>query len=123
MSSADNWNLPVTMVVLLENVARSNETGRVIPWVHFRKMIFDIYMDRLQSQWEVAGSLLTTTVSLDEFACLYFLKTHKLRRVAELQLFEFLVSLRYFLKQQSRAAMFAFLANIATFPAAALAQQ
>ena len=45
MGSGDNWNLPVVMIVFLENMSKTHETGRVIPWIHFRKMIYDIYLD------------------------------------------------------------------------------
>jgi hypothetical protein len=75
-------------------------------------MLFDIYRDWNSSQWEINGSLMTSTVTLDEYLCLFFVKKNDLRRTAELKLFEFLVSLRYYVKQWPRAAMFALLSNI-----------
>lgn len=47
MNMQENWNLPVTLIVFLENVAKGNEAGRVIPWIHYRKMIFEIYKVKL----------------------------------------------------------------------------
>lgn len=96
--------------------ATASDTGRVIPWSHFKEQIFDIYKDYIQNQWEIRGGLQTAYTTMDEYLCLYFLKTHKLRRTCELKLFEFLVSLRYYIKSQSRATMFALLCNITSFP-------
>lgn len=39
---------------------------------------------------------------------------HRLRRIAEIKLLEFLVSLRYYMKHWHRALTFANLANIST---------
>jgi hypothetical protein len=101
------------MVVFLENVTLSNDSGRVIPWLHFRKLLFDIYNDRLQNDWEVQGALATTSMPFDEYVCAFFLRVHKLRRLAEMKLFEFLVSLRYYAKTWPRAATFAVQCGIA----------
>lgn len=89
----------------------------MIPWLHFRKVIYEIYNERVKYDTEIQGSQMTTTMTLDEFVCIYFLKTYKLRRLAEIKLFEFLVSLRFYIKQQPRAAMFALFCNITSFPA------
>lgn len=55
-------------------------------------------------------------MNFDEFICFYFLKIHKLRRIAELKLFEFLVSLRHYSKTYSRATSFAYMASILRYP-------
>lgn len=103
------------MIIFMENISKIQESGRVIPWIQFRRVIYDIYVDRLTNSWEINGSLLTTSMSMDEYVCLYFLKVHKLRRIAENKLFEFLVSLRYYNKSWPRASLFALLCNLTTF--------
>lgn len=43
--SAESWNLPLSMIVFLENVTKQNESGRVYPWNYLRKMINEIYRE------------------------------------------------------------------------------
>lgn len=109
---ADNWTLPIVMVVFLENVSKTQEAARVLPWLFFKKLIFDIYHYRAEENWEVNGTVSNSFIPMEEFACIYFLRTHKLRRIAEIKLFEFLVSLKYYIKLWPRALMFANLCNI-----------
>lgn len=116
LSISENWNLPVTIIVFLENVAKGNEAGRVIPWIHYRKIIYEIYKDYLANIEEINGGLISNCVAMDEYLCLFMLKQHKLRRTAENKLFEFLVSLRYYCKNSPRANMFALFCNITSFP-------
>ncbi len=115
-SLSENWNLTVSLIVILENVSKSQESGRVLPWPHFKNMIYDFYKDLILNMPEIQSSLLTTTITMDEYLCLYFIKQFNLRRISEIKIFEFLVSLRYYVKSQSRAALCAMLINIATFP-------
>jgi hypothetical protein len=68
------WNLPATLMVFLENVLKNSESGRVLPWIHFRKIIYAIYMERINLHNEVKGCFLTNTMSMDEFLCIYFMK-------------------------------------------------
>lgn len=93
------WNLPISMIVFLENISKLNDTGKVVPWIQLRKMIFDIYEDFVKNTWEIQGSCNTTTVYFDEYVCLYFLKFYKNRKQAEQKLFEFLIGLRYYLQK------------------------
>lgn len=114
-NAEDNWNLPVSLVLFLENVTKQNDTGRVLPWMHFKRTIFEVYSERLKFSWEIRGSLFNTSVSMDEFLCLFFLKTHKLRRTAEIKLLEFLVSLKYYSKMWPRAALFSNFCGISAY--------
>lgn len=55
-------------------------------------------------------------MAFDEFLILFFVKNHKMRRLSEIKLMEFLVSIKYYLKTQPRALMLAYLCNIAHPP-------
>jgi len=70
----ENWNLPISLIVFLENVTKQNESGRVLPWNHFKKNIFEIYSERLKYMWEIKSSLNNTFITMDEFLCIYFLR-------------------------------------------------
>lgn len=70
----ENWNLPISLILFLENVTKQNESGRVLPWSHFKRNIFEIYADRLKYMWEMKNSLVNTFINMDEFICIYFLK-------------------------------------------------
>lgn len=72
----ENWNLPISLIVFLENVTKQNESGRVLPWNHFKKNIFEVYNERLKYMWEIKSSLINTFVTMDEFLCIYFLKVN-----------------------------------------------
>ena len=72
----DNWSLPINMVVLLDNVTRQGETARVLPWNYFRKIIFEIYNDRLANRVEVQHSLVPTYVPMNEYVCIYLMKVN-----------------------------------------------
>jgi hypothetical protein len=54
---------------------------------------------------EIIGSV-RPFLKLDEYVCIYFLKKHQLRRLAELKLVEFLASLKHYSKLWSRAKLF-----------------
>lgn len=74
--NTENWNLPVSIIVFLENITKNNESGRVLPWLYFKKIIHNIYLDRIKSNWEISGGLSNTFVNFDEFLCVYFLKVY-----------------------------------------------
>lgn len=116
VAQADNWTLPVTLIIFLENTAKFNEQGRVTPWIQFKKLVLDIYRDRIANESELVLGISSAAMTFDSYLCLFFLKTHKLRRIAELKLFEFLISLRYYSKSYPRATQFAYLANILHYP-------
>ena len=73
----ENWNLPISLILFLENVTKQNESGRVLPWTHFKRNIFEIYTERLKYMWEIKSSLVNTFIGMDEFICIYFLKVLK----------------------------------------------
>ena len=72
----ENWNLPISLILFLENVTKQNESGRVLPWNHFKKNIFEIYTEKLKHMWEIKSSLINTFITMDEFLCIYFLKVN-----------------------------------------------
>ena len=71
------------------------------------KQLFEIYNDRIQESPEINGSINSNYLSLEEFLIIYFLKKHKLRRLAEVKLIEFISSLKYYTKIWPRAKVFA----------------
>jgi Restriction endonuclease len=73
---SDNWNLPLTMIVFLENVTKGKEMANVLPWPFFKKQIYEIYVDRLNNSFELSNSLIATWVPMSEYLCLYFLKVN-----------------------------------------------
>lgn len=109
----ENWNLPISFIVFLENVTKQSESGRVLPWSYFKKIIFEIYNERIKFNWEFRAASINSTMTFDEFICIYFLKVYKLRRMAEIKLLEFLVSLKYYYKLWPRALLFANLIGVA----------
>lgn len=70
----NNWNLPASLIVFLENTLTNNEGGRVMPWLHFKKNIFAIYNERIHFQNEMKACLGSNFIALDEFLCLYYIK-------------------------------------------------
>ena len=70
----NNWNLPLNMIVFLENVTKSGENAKVLPWAYFRKITFEIYNDRVRNRLEIENSLINTFIPFNEYVCLYFLK-------------------------------------------------
>lgn len=70
----NNWNMPLNLIIFLENVTKTGETAKVLPWAYFKKIIFDIYNDRIKNKTEIENSLINTFVPLNEYICLFFLK-------------------------------------------------
>lgn len=68
------WNLPLNIIVFLENVTKSGAEAKVLPWEYFRKKIMEIYKDRIRNRTEVENSLINTFIPFSEYICLYFLK-------------------------------------------------
>ena len=73
-SYLQQWNLPIHMLVFLENTTKDGDTANVLPWSYFRKLIFDIYNDRWKHNSEIVSSLQGSCIQMSEFTCLYFLK-------------------------------------------------
>jgi hypothetical protein len=76
----------------------------VWPWKHFKEVIADLCQSRINSSPEIIGAV-RPYLDLDEYLCLYFLKKHNLRRLAELKLVEFLASLKHYHKLWPRAKL------------------
>ena len=86
--------------------------GRVLPWPYFRKLIYEVYDDRIKNGPEIYGALNTSYLTFEEYLLIFFLQTYKLRRLAEIKLIEFLTSLRHYVKKWPRARIFAHLMGI-----------
>ena len=81
-------------------------TVKVLPWFVVRKLIWDVWADRIEHEEEMTGHVSQCYIPLEEFTCLYFLKTYNLRRLAESKLMEFVASLKFFSRTWSRANIF-----------------
>lgn len=71
---SDKWNLPIPMIVALQNTTKDKESANVLPWTHFKRLVYDIYIDRLNNAIEINNHLLTSYIPMNEFTCIYFLK-------------------------------------------------
>ncbi len=69
---------------------------KLIPWVDFRQMIYDIYDHRVCNAPEISGSLNTSYLGLDEHLLVYLVHKHQSRSETEFHLLKFLLSLRYY---------------------------
>ena len=49
---------------------------KLIPWVDFRQMIYDIYDHRVTNAPEISGSLNTSYLGLDEHLLVYLIQLH-----------------------------------------------
>lgn len=103
----EQWNIPSFIIAFISNSLDSEEKGRVVPWTYFKKQMFEIYSDRIANSSEINGAVNSNYLSLEEYLILYFLKKHKLRRLAEVKLIEFISSLKYYTKIWPRAKVFA----------------
>ena len=111
----EQWNVPAFIVAFISNSLDSEEKGRVVPWPFFKKQIFEIYNERIEYSPEINGAINSNYLSLEEYLILYFLRKHKLRRLAEVKLIEFITSLKYYTKIWPRAKVFAKLAGMLQF--------
>jgi len=55
VGSSENWNVSVSIVIFLENSLKNNDTGKVMAWTLCQKLIYDIYIDRVNYEWEING--------------------------------------------------------------------
>lgn len=105
----DKWALTPFLMRFL-----SNTPNRLtLPWTYgqFKGILNDICSERLKYTSEVVG-FMHPPLPLDEFLCVYFVKKHQLRRLAELKLKEFLGSLRFYISRWPRARLFAQVSGI-----------
>lgn len=63
-----SWSLPSHIIVFLENSIKniSNLKLRLIPWVDFKKQIFDIIDHRIEHCPEIHGIVNTSYMTMDE---------------------------------------------------------
>lgn len=52
------------------------------------------------------------SMQFDEFVVFYFLNKHRIRRLAEVKLLEFIISLKYYSRYWTRAEMFCQLMDV-----------
>lgn len=110
-----NWNIPPFVVLFISNSLKESKEGRVLPWTYFKKLIYDIYEERIQNSPEIYGSINSNYIPLEEFVLIYFLNKCKLRRLAEIKVIELLTSLKYYLAIWPRAKTFAQLTGFLRF--------
>jgi ribosome recycling factor len=77
-------------------MSKENESGRVLPWQHMKNIISDIYEERLKSELDMISGMVGNAMLFDEFVVFYFLKKQKIRRLAEVKVLEFIISLKYY---------------------------
>ena len=96
------WVLTPTLLVFLENMSKDNEAGKVLPWEYTQQLIGEVYEARIEAETELSGG----NMGFDEFVVVHFLMRHGMRRLAEVKLLEFIVSLKYYSRYWVRAEMF-----------------
>jgi|JI6StandDraft_1071083.scaffolds.fasta_scaffold02311_7 hypothetical protein len=96
-------------------MSKENENGRVLPWEHVKRLINEIYQERLAYNRELIGGMVGNVCSFDEFFVLHFVRKHSIRRLAELKMLEFVISLKYYSKFWPKAEMFAYMLDIMRF--------
>jgi len=80
-----------------------------------KRLISEIYQERLAYNRELIGGMIGNVCSFDEFFVLYFIRKHNIRRLAELKMLEFVISLKYYCKFWPKAEMFAYMLDIMRF--------
>ncbi len=114
----DSWKLPLSMLIFLNNMFNSKTSVKITPWLSLKKTIFEVYELRCQGCAEVEASVGGAYVTMDEFACLYFMhvvspdQKNGTRRNAEKKMLTFVASLKFYARIWPRAFLFAKLANI-----------
>jgi hypothetical protein len=84
---------------------------KFMPWNQFKHLLFDIYDHRIENAPEINGAINTTYLALEEHLVLFFVeKYHNLPRdQVEMQLLEFLATLKYYTGFWKRAKSFCLL--------------
>jgi len=72
--AGDNFNLPLSMIIFLENVTKGNKTANVLPWPFFKRIIYEIYQDKILNAAEMQSVLINSSVNMSEYLPIYFLK-------------------------------------------------
>lgn len=90
------WSLTSSIMRFLAN--SPSRSASALPYPYFKKVLMEVCLDRLAAGPEFCGYM-QPILPLDEFLCMYFLKKHQLRRLAEIKLKEFLSSLKYYMNK------------------------
>lgn len=80
------WALTPTLLAFLENMSKENEAGKVLPWEYTKQLMKDIINDRITLEAETMAGGIGNGMLFDEFVVFYFLKKHRIRRLAEIKL-------------------------------------
>lgn len=82
---------------------------KIVPWVKFKQLLFDIYDHRIEHAWEINGAINNTYLALEEHLILFFLEKYrdKPRSAIELHIIEFLATVKYYSDYWKRAKTFA----------------
>lgn len=70
----EQWNLPSYIIAFLANSLDQDQKGRVLPWPHFRKLLYSVINDRIDNSQEIYGSVNSNYLSLEEYLIIYFIK-------------------------------------------------
>jgi hypothetical protein len=100
------WGLTPVLLAFLENMSKQGESGKVLPWAYTREVIAAVYEERLGYEGELMVGGVGNGMQFDEFVVFYFLHKHRIRRLAEVKLLEFLISLKYYSRHWLRAELF-----------------
>ena len=77
-----SWVLPASIMLFLENMARENENGRVLPWDHVKKLIYEVYSERISHRKDILAGQVGNVVPMDEFLVMMFIRKFNMRRLA-----------------------------------------
>lgn len=67
-----------------------------MPWIEFKKILFDLLDNRILNSPEIHGYLNTSYLDLSEYLLIYMIDKYKTRTRAESMLCEFLITLRFY---------------------------
>ena len=77
-----------------------------MPWNKMKKLIFAIYDHRLANSHEINGSANMNYCALNEYILIYFFEIFRDRKLAEEQIVNMFICLRYYYDLQTRAKTF-----------------
>ena len=113
VTQKDSWCLPSHIIVFLEKAIDDldNRRLKLIPWMEFKKLIFDIIQNRVENAAEINGSINNTYMTLDEhlvcFTCTQGGPRFSKRDEIEKRLLDTLFSLKYYCQRWQRAKLYA----------------
>ena len=87
-------------------MSKNNENGKVLPWIYTKQLIAQIYEERIAYEGEMMSGGIGNGMNFDEFVVFYFVQKHRIRRLAEVRLLEFIISLKYYSRYWTRAETF-----------------